>query len=368
VGAQQLTAAAALALVAGCWSEGDLVDGLTADQWAHLQAQLAFPPQSAIDPCAAANLAAPCTNAIALASELFVDASLSSTNTMSCATCHDASDDYIDARSPNNVSLGATTWTKRNTPTLTNVAYKALLAPADQPQVFTWSGQYTSPGAVFELALKGPLASTDDAAAAVILANPDYVAKFTAAFGAPASMASSQLVAAIEQAFDAYLSSSDFLTPVTSFDRYLAGDSTAISDSAARGFAVFVGRGTCIECHSGPLFSDLQFHDTGVPQAGTNVPASDNGRADVTMNESDTSKFLTGPLRGAASTAPYMHDGSIDTLADVIAFYRSGGVAAGYGGTKDPRIVALDLTDDDAADLEAFLMTLTDCDGSACGQ
>jgi cytochrome c peroxidase len=366
VGALRVTVYAAVVAIAGCWSEADPIDGFTPDQWTHLQAQLAFPPQASIDPCLVANLATPCTTAIALASELFFDESLSSTGTVSCATCHDPNHDYIDSRVPNNVSLGAMTSTKRNTPTLSNVAYKALFA--DQPQVFTWSGEYTSPGAVFELALSGPMASNDDRAAAVILASPDYAAKFTDAFGSPTTMSSAQVVVSLEQAFDAFLSSPELLTMPTSFDRYLAGDATAISDSAARGFAVFVGRGTCIECHSGPLFSDLQFHDTGVPQTGNNVPATDNGRADVTMNAADTGKFLTGSLRGVALTAPYMHDGSFATLADVIAFYRNGGVAAGYVGTKDPRIVALDLTDDDANDLEAFLNALSDCDGSACGQ
>jgi cytochrome c peroxidase len=371
VAAQRVTALALAALfsptTSSCWSQGDLVDGFTPDQWAHLQAQLAFPPQGSLDPCAFASLASPCSDAIALAGEIFVDASLSSTGTVSCATCHDPNDHFIDSRSANNVSFGATGWTKRNTPTLSNVAYKALFAT--QPAVFTWSGQYASPGGVLELALTKPMASSDDQAAAAIVANPTYVAQFTAAFGeSPSSLASSDVVASLEHAFDAYFATSVFVTSATPFDRYLAGDATAISDSAARGFGVFVGRGTCIECHSGPLFSDLSFHDTGTPQQGDNVVPIDIGRAEVTLDAADTSKFLTGSLRGVASTAPFMHDGSIASLADVITFYRDGGVASGFGGTKDPRIVPLDITDDDANDLESFLNALSECDGSACAQ
>src|SRR5262249_20698146 len=131
-----------------------------------------------------------------------------------------------------------------------------------------------------------------------------------------------------------------------------------ISDAAKRGFAVFVGRGMCSECHSGPLFSDLEDHDTGVDQSGPGVPPIDLGRGAIT-NKDDNGKFLTGPLRQIASTGPYMHDGWLGSLGDVIQFYRQGGVTGSYSGTRDARIVPADMTDDDAADLEVFLGTLT---------
>jgi cytochrome c peroxidase len=136
------------------------------------------------------------------------------------------------------------------------------------------------------------------------------------------------------------------------FDRWLAGDATALSTSAQRGFQIFVGKGTCFECHSGPLLSDLQLHVTGVEQTGEHVPPMDPGH-------DGSGGFVTAPLRGIAKTGPYMHDGALMTLADVVEFYRRGGDAEGYAGTKDPRIVPLDLTNDDARDLVAFLESLT---------
>jgi cytochrome c peroxidase len=147
------------------------------------------------------------------------------------------------------------------------------------------------------------------------------------------------------------------------FDRWLAGDESAVDDDVKRGFAVFVGRGLCADCHSTGRFTDLQFHTTGVPQTGLHVVA-DAGKAGA---------FLTPGLRNVAQTGPYMHDGVFATLPDVIAFYRRGGDASDVA--KDPRIVPLDITDADADDLLAFLNALTgapiadqwrQCRGSVC--
>jgi cytochrome c peroxidase len=340
------------------WSGDDLIDGtFNQEQWARLQQQLAFHPP---DPCAMHRDVPNCGVAQNLAHQLFGDSTLTGAGApVACVSCHDPSAAYIDSRASNAVSQGATGPTKRNSMTLLNDGYKDVLASGHD--AFTWSGgsklpgdtrvtEFKTAGSVLELAVRKPMASSIGQVAQLVRLNGNYWMLYNVAFGHdPNFDPDAAVFQNLEKAFDAYLGT--FATKSTPFDQYLAGNVDAISDSARRGFAVFVGRGTCIECHSGPLFSDLDFHDTG-------VPGTDLGRGDVTTHDDD-GKFLTGTLREIANTGPYMHNGSIATLADVIAFYRQGGVPGGYVGTRDPRIQPLDLSDQDAHDLEAFLRTLS---------
>jgi cytochrome c peroxidase len=349
-----------LILASGCrWSEDNPIDGtFTPEQWAKLQQQLAFHPP---DPCVLHGDLTNCPAAQNLAHQMFNDSALTGTGTpVACVTCHDPGDAYIDPRASNTVSQGAMGPTKRNSMTLLNDGYKDALASGHD--AFTWSGgsklpgdaratEFKTAGSVLELAVRKPMASSIAQVAQLVRANGNYWMLYRVAFGDdPNSDPDGVVFQNLENAFDAYLGT--LATRSTPFDQYLAGNVDAIGDTAKRGFAVFVGRGTCIECHSGPLFSDLEFHNTG-------VPGTDLGRGDVTNHHDDDGKFLTGTLREIARTGPYMHNGSIATLAEVIDFYRHGGVASGYVGTRDPRIQPLDLTDDDAQGLEAFLRTLS---------
>ncbi|HVY28856.1 MAG TPA: cytochrome c peroxidase [Polyangiaceae bacterium] len=165
------------------------------------------------------------------------------------------------------------------------------------------------------------------------------------------------------------------------FDTFMAGDDNALTAAEIRGAWQFVERG-CGSCHSGPHFSDQDFHNLGVPQTGLNVPATDDGRFANTpalvagtnlfnrngdfSDDKNTGKletipavlpdtwkgvFRTPTLRGVALTAPYMHTGQLATLSDVIDFY-----AAGGGGNKLPTFT---ITAQEKADLVAFLGTLT---------
>jgi cytochrome c peroxidase len=173
------------------------------------------------------------------------------------------------------------------------------------------------------------------------------------------------------------------------FDRYVAGDFDAITPAAKRGLALFIGKAACHGCHSGASFSDQLIHNAGVAHTGPNLPAQDRGAADdvptlltATFNGagqySDDPAFgkaKLDPLRAIAAaapgafrtknlrtdvarTAPYMHNGSIATLAEVVAFYNRGGDAAGFEGTKDPKMKPLNLTALEQADVVAFLETL----------
>lgn len=169
------------------------------------------------------------------------------------------------------------------------------------------------------------------------------------------------------------------------FDRIVAGDTSALSASAKRGFKVFAGKGRCAPCHSGPHFSDGQFHTLGVPQTGPRVPATDLGRfADVPgllaspfntagafSDDAGTGKlsglsqdagmvgqFRTPSLRGLTTSAPYMHSGQLATLEAVVDFYDQGGGAVVDGGVLDPLMQPLGLTAAEKADLVAFLEAL----------
>lgn len=174
------------------------------------------------------------------------------------------------------------------------------------------------------------------------------------------------------------------------FDRYVAGDHSAMSPAQKNGLKVFVGKGACIACHSGPHFEDAQFHALGVPQTGPNVPAADLGRfADVpallaspfntngafsanintgkltALAQIDAQKgqFRTKGLRGVAVAGPYMHSGQLATLDDVVAFYNAGGGdAADAGEVKDTKIKPLGLSAQQSADLVDFMRTLTGAD------
>jgi cytochrome c peroxidase len=171
------------------------------------------------------------------------------------------------------------------------------------------------------------------------------------------------------------------------FDQFVAGVDNAIDDEAKRGLKLFLGRGRCVSCHYGPQLSDNKFHTTGVPQQGEHVPSTDTGRnkdiiallaspfnsAGAFSDDTTTGRlagltnpppdetlgqFRTPSLRGVALTAPYMHSGQLATLEDVLSFYDHGGSEPAQG-VKDPLLTRLFLSEQDKADLVAFLQTLT---------
>ena len=163
--------------------------------------------------------------------------------------------------------------------------------------------------------------------------------------------ASQQAVRYAVKAIASYVRS--LLSGNSAFDRYEHGDGSALSDEARRGLQIFRGKGNCIACHSGPLLSDEDFHNTGV---SSGKEPFDLGRFEVTQNEQDRGKFKVPSLRNVALTAPYMHDGSLATLDDVIKFYSKSG---NPNPNLDRVIRPLNLNPQDQADLLAFLKTLS---------
>ena len=136
----------------------------------------------------------------------------------------------------------------------------------------------------------------------------------------------------------------------TPFDKYLAGNKTAMGPAAIRGLALFEGKGNCTKCHDGANFTDNSYHNIG-------VKGGDKGRAGINGEASMTGAFKTPGLRNVIFTAPYMHDGSEASLESVVEFYNRGGDQK--KGRSDI-IKPLDLTKQDVYDLVAFLGALTD--------
>jgi cytochrome c peroxidase len=137
------------------------------------------------------------------------------------------------------------------------------------------------------------------------------------------------------------------------YDRWLAGDASAMDEAAVRGEALFNGeRGECFHCHAGFNFSNNAFRNNGIAPDDP-----DEGRREITLKDSDLGKFKVPTLRNVAVSAPFMHDGSLETLDDVIAAYVQGG--RGHPNT-DPTVQPLDLDAAEQADLRAFLEALTD--------
>ncbi|MDB4958079.1 MAG: uncharacterized protein JWO36_5648 [Myxococcales bacterium] len=363
--------------VGGCWSSEPLIDDtFTADQWERLKSDYAPPiPPNPCDVWTQVRRPGTCDQAAALGQALFFEPALSHSGAISCASCHDPGDPdavpkidgwFADIRTPNNVSAADSGWTKRNSPSVINVSLKDKYAPATARGVFSWTGKFTRSGAVLRLAIDKALKTNDDAIAAVIHNNPIYLSQYIQLFGTPSPSCSTmppsqcELIKNLELVFEVYMNK---LVSVNSpFDLFIADLPSPLSESAKRGFGVFVGRGMCAECHGGKMFSDFTPHDTGVPQMGVNV-FEDGGRADdhggVAMDPADAGLFITPSLRNIAKTGPYMHDGAFTSLAEVIAFYRAGGVPSGYAGVRDARIQKGEMTDEDARDLEAFLNSLT---------
>jgi len=137
-------------------------------------------------------------------------------------------------------------------------------------------------------------------------------------------------------------------------DRYIYGSGGGLSDQARRGLRLFRGKARCANCHIRHIFTDEDFHNTGV--AWSDGEWLDDGRFGVTGEETDRGRFKTPTLREVARTAPYMHDGSLATLEEVVDFYNRGGNANPY---LDPILEPLDLSDEEKRALVAFLGSLS---------
>jgi cytochrome c peroxidase len=416
------------AVILGCvlstaaCSDDDLVDGLfTPQQWAKIQelSPLSDPP---LDPT---NRYQKDPMAAALGHKLFFEADyagpllvgndgnngglgmVGETGKISCASCHEGPW-LIDLRTnPNNVSLGADV-IPRNAATMINTAYYSPWIENDGLLDSIWSeamvdvefdlgfnssrlrlahvifDEYRAEyDAIFDPDLDPALDPAHPEAArfpadarpgspewdAMTPEDQDHVTGIFVSFG---------------KALHAYL---DLLVSKDApFDRYVAGETDALTPAAKRGLLLFVGKAACVECHSTPHFSDDDFHNTGLAAEGPFISTTERGRYDridfllahefnssskwsddrstgrldgVTKDEALIGAWRTKGLRQVAETPPYMHSGQFATLEEVIDFYDEGGHSAGFHGTKDDVMQPLGLSAAEKSDLIEFLKSLT---------
>ncbi len=273
---------------------------------------------------------------IALGAQLYFDPRLSADNTISCATCHDPSMAWAN-HNPTDTGIKGQVG-NRNSGTILDSAYMKYQF---------WDGRAVS---LEEQAL-GPIhnpiemGETLDNVVRKLNAIPGYRTQFRVVFGTDVTEDGiAKAIAAFERTV---------VTGPSPYDRYIAGETAALSPAAHRGLDVFMGKGRCVLCHAGPMLSDQSFHNLGV---GMDRPDPDVGREAVTKNRRDRGRFKTPPLRNVALTWPYLHDGSARSLEDVLDLYDRGGVP---NATLDPMVRPLGFTDQDKADLKAFLEALT---------
>lgn len=272
---------------------------------------------------------------VLLGKTLFFDPRLSRQGNLSCAGCHDPELGFGDglalSRGTEGNLLG------RHTPSLYNLAWNVN---------FFWDGRASS----LEQQAAMPIGSNQemnlppDVMLARLGAAPWYREQFAAVYG-PDSITVENVTRALA-AFQRTLVVDD-----TPFDRHLAGDETALTPAARRGLQLFQGKAECVQCHDGPNLTDESFHHIGHCSG-----AGDAGRGGLTGNASLHGAFKTPGLRNVALSAPYMHDGSLETLEEVVRFYnRAGDCAAGRSRLIRP----LGLNDREVADLVAFMNALT---------
>ncbi len=313
---------------------------------------------------------------------LFFDKRLSANGEIACATCHDPARQFADGKS---LSQGLGTG-KRHVPSLLNVAWQRWLF---------WDGRADSPWAQAGRPIESPSEMGSDRArvARLVAGDSDLRAAYEAVFGTVADPAASdRILVQTGKALEAY--ERKLVSGDSAFDRFAAalrtGDEVGEArypEAARRGLALFIGKANCRLCHAGPLFSDGEFHNIGVPTLDKSAPR-DAGRYEGVEEvrrdpfnaagvHSDDPKgpraaelgslartsdlwgeFRTPTLRNVARTAPYMHQGQFATLRDVLHYYSTleGTVPAGHHGEQV--IKPLHLSDGEIDDLIAFLGTL----------
>ncbi|MHB8248516.1 MAG: cytochrome-c peroxidase [Acidithiobacillus sp.] len=319
---------------------------------------------------------------IALGDKLFHDARFSSTGTISCASCHadaKAFTDHLPVAEGVHKLKGT-----RNTPTIINAAYFHLLF---------WDGREPS----LEAQAKDPMVNpvemglkNHEPVLKIVRTDPAYQAMFKQVFGVTGNQVTMQQVLMAIGSFERTVVSGD-----SPFDRYVyGGDKKAMSPAAVAGMSLFQNKGRCVDCHTMnttyATFMDNRFHNLGIganelgtkklqqlamaflankehrknvdTSVLTNKDMSELGRFAVTGQLNDLGAFKTPTLRNVAVTGPYMHNGSLKSLMDVVNFYNNGGVVK--KGEKanvfqSGGIRPLELTEKEKKELVAFLEALT---------
>ncbi|PAY19239.1 cytochrome-c peroxidase [Rhodopirellula sp. SM50] len=300
---------------------------------------------------------------IELGRQLYFDPRLSNDNTISCASCHDPAQGY-GAQTQFGVGVRGQEG-GRNSP----VAYNRIVSKAQ-----FWDGR----AATLEEQAVGPIANpiemgnSHETCVTDLAANPIYKLQFEKVFGDGVTIDNvGKAIAAFERALVTGPAPYDYQNDLDTFEKLFADDleyldeepelkaqydaikaeiaDNPMSESAKRGMKLFAGKANCATCHAGANFTDEQYHNLGV---GMESDEPDLGRYEITKEEKDKGAFKTPTLRNIALSAPYMHDGSQQTLQEVVDWYDK-------GGHKNPwlsdKMKVLNLTDQEKADLVAFM-------------
>lgn len=252
--------------------------------------------------------------------ELFFDTRLSRDRTIACASCHDPERAFSDGRP---VAIGVFNRVgRRSAPALVNRGYG---------RSFFWDGR----AATLEDQVLQPIQDPNE----MDMTLPEVSARV----GIPIEEVSRSLASFVRS----------LLSGDSPFDRFINGDRSALTTEQQSGLQLFRGKANCTACHVGPTFSDERFHNTGV--AWRSGRLLDEGRSAVTGRVDDRGAFKTPTLREVARTAPYMHDGSVLTLSDVVEFYDKGGST---NAGLDPELRPLHLTAVEKDAIVSFLHAL----------
>ncbi|MFK7766689.1 MAG: cytochrome-c peroxidase [Mariniblastus sp.] len=282
-----------------------------------------------------------------LGRKLFFDTILSNDGTVSCASCHQPDHGFA---SPDPISIGiGGAKGKRNSPSILNRVFGTH---------FSWDGRDES----LEQQVMGPLTSETELGGDVetvianIQKNEEYVQSFTAVFGQGKSsgkdLITTENIAKAIACFERTI-----VTGNSQVDRFRASEYDALSKSARQGLWIFESRGGCWKCHSGTNLTDEEFHNTGVGFINNDDPNRDTGRMEASKDEAHSFQFKTPSLRDIEHTAPYMHDGSVKTLREVVEFYNKGGAPDDKRLDKDMK--PLNLSEKEIDFLVDFLKALS---------
>ena len=270
---------------------------------------------------------------------LYFDPRLSKDGTISCATCHNPKEGWSERRMTSKGIKGQIG--TRNSPTVINSAY--------HPAQF-WDGR----AATLEEQARGPIENPIEMgykledAVKDLSAIPEYTSRFKAVFGTEVTREGiGKAIAAFERTI---------LSGNSPYDRFEAGDATALNDPQKRGWEVFRRKGRCSMCHTPPTFSGGRYYNAGVAAAKSEP---DPGRMEVTKKDRDFGKFRVPHLRDLVDTGPYFHDGSAKTLEAAVGLMADGGRDNSNLSSMMKGVRKAKLTDQDREDLVEFLKALS---------
>ncbi len=239
---------------------------------------------------------------------LFFDKRLSKDGSASCETCHVHEKGWTDGLALSTKVGGAVN--TRHTPTLYNVGYQNL---------WYWDGRAPTLEDQILAAWKGQMGAEPDKVAAALAAIPEYKAHFQRSFNADPTAKN------ITQALGSFVRT--LRSGGSAWDQYeKTKDKSLVSEAALKGYKVFTEKSGCAVCHAPPLYTDLNFHNTGVGYADAKAEPADIGRGKLAPDDATMKgAFKTPTLRSVTRSAPYLHDGSVDSIEQAVVFMARGG-------------------------------------------